>query len=237
MKLDILVFSAHPDDAELGCGGTVIKAVSQGRQVGVADLTKGELGTRGTVAIREQEAATASDILGLAVRENLAFRDGFFVNDEHHQMDLIRLIRKYQPEIVLAAAPNDRHPDHPRASKLIKESCFLSGLPRIETELAGEVQQSWRPRAVYHYLQSIFLQPDFVVDISGHWEAKMKAVKAYKSQFSNDGEEPETYISNPRFLKMVESRAIELGHSIGVDYGEGFLTNRNLGVKDLFDLL
>ena len=237
MKLDILVFSAHPDDAELGCGGTIVKAVSQGRQIGIADLTKGELGTRGTVEIREQEAAAASDALGLCVRENLGFRDGFFVNDEHHQLGLIRLIRKYKPEIVLAAAPRDRHPDHPRASELIVASCFLSGLPRVETELDGTGQTSWRPKAVYHYLQSIFLQPDFVVDVSAHWEGKMKAVKAYESQFSNGGEDPETYISHPRFLKMIEARAIELGHSIGVDYGEGFLANRNLGVKNLFDLL
>lgn len=237
MKLDILVISAHPDDAELGCGGTIAKAVANGYQVGIADLTEGELGTRGSVEIRYQEAARASEVLGLTVRENLVFRDGFFANDEHHQKQMIGLVRKYRPEIVLAAAPEDRHPDHPRAAKLIVESCFLSGLLRVETVLNGVAQSSWRPRAVYHYIQSIFLQPDFVVDVSDHWETKMKAVSAYQSQFSNDGKDPETYISNPRFLKMVEARSIELGHSIGVDHGEGFLTNRNLGVGDLFDLL
>ncbi len=237
MKLDILVFSAHPDDAELGCGGTVIQAVAQGRQVGIADLTRGELGTRGSVEIRKSEAAAASQIMGLSVRENLGFRDGFFVNDEAHQLALIQLVRKYRPEIVLAAAPRDRHPDHPRASELIVEACFLSGLLRIETRMEGSVQQPWRPGALYHYVQSLFLTPDFVLDVSEHWQTKMEAIKAYKSQFFNDGEEPETYISNPRFLKMVESRAVELGHSIGVEYGEGFITNRNLGVRNLFDLV
>jgi bacillithiol biosynthesis deacetylase BshB1 len=189
------------------------------------------------VEIRAREAKTASDILGLAVRENLGFKDGFFVNDQAHQMALIRLIRKYQPEIVLAAAPNDRHPDHPRASKLIVEACFLAGLLRVETELEGNPQQPWRPAALYHYIQSVFLTPSFVVDISGQWEVKMKAIQAYVSQFTSGGDDPETYISNPRFLRMVEARAIELGHSIGVNYGEGFIANRNPGVRDLFDLL
>ncbi|GJM28261.1 MAG: bacillithiol biosynthesis deacetylase BshB1 [Cyclobacteriaceae bacterium] len=237
MKLDILVFSAHPDDAELGCGGTIAKAVASGRQVGIADLTRGELGTRGTVEIREKEAAAARDILGLSVRENLGFRDGFFANDESHRLALIELIRKYQPEIVLAAAPNDRHPDHPRASELIVEACFLSGLLRVETDQAGVSQAPWRPAVLYHYIQSVFLTPDFVVDVSQQWDTKMKAINAYVSQFTNGGADPETYISNPRFLRMVEARAIELGHSIGVNYGEGFITNRNLGVGDLFDLI
>ncbi len=237
MKLDILVFSAHPDDAELGCGGTVAQAVAAGRKVGIVDLTKGELGTRGTVAIREKEAQAASDILGLTVRENLGFRDGFFTDDETHQMALVRVIRKYRPEIVLAAAPDDRHPDHPRAARLIVTSCFLAGLLRVESEDSGNSQDPWRPSVVYHYIQSIFLTPTFVVDVSSSWEVKMKAIKAFTSQFSNEGDDPETYISNPRFLKMVESRAVELGHSIGVDYGEGFIADRNLGVKDLFDLL
>lgn len=237
MKLDILVLSAHPDDAELGCGGTMIQAASRGQQVGIIDLTRGELGTRGTVEIRRQEAGNALDIMGLALRENLAFRDAFFINDEAHQLAMIRVIRKYQPEIILAAAPHDRHPDHPRASKLIVEACFLSGLVKVATDLDGAEQDPWRPKALYHYIQSTYLDPDFVVDISDHWETKMKAVKAYKSQFFNGGKDPETYISNPRFLKMIEARAVELGNSIGVDYGEGFLAERNLGIRDFFDLL
>ena len=237
MKLDILVLSAHPDDAELGCGGTIIQAIGRGQNVGMVDLTRGELGTRGTVDIRAREAAEAADILGLASRDNMDFRDSFFINDEAHQMALIEIIRKYQPEIVLAAAPYDRHPDHPRASALIVEACFLSGLSRIQTQIDGKSQIAWRPKAIYHYIQSIHLKPDFVVDVSDHWETKMEAVNAYSSQFSSGGDEPETYISNPNFLKMVEARGIEFGHSIGVKYGEGFLTDRNLGVKDLFDLL
>lgn len=238
MKLDILVLSAHPDDAELGCGGTMSQATSRGRQVGVVDFTRGELGSRGTVSIRDQEAEKAAKILGLAVRENMNFKDGFFFSDETHQKALIQVIRRFQPHIVLAAAPRDRHPDHARASQLIVESCFLSGLIKIESAYEGKGQDPWRPKAVYHYIQSIMLKPDFVVDVSEHWSKKIEAIKAFQSQFFNDGsEQPETYISNPRFLKMIDARGVELGHSIGVDYGEGFLTDRNLGVKDLFDLL
>ncbi len=237
MKLDILVISAHPDDAELGCGGTIVQAISMGQKVGMVDLTRGELGTRGTVAIRAQEAANSAEILGLTYRSNMGFRDSFFINDEAHQLALINEIRKHQPEIVLAAAPRDRHPDHPRASDLIVEACFLSGLSRINTEFDGKPQMAWRPNVLYHYIQSILVKPDFVVDVSYCWETKMKSIKAYQSQFFGGGDDPETYISNPRFIKMVEARGIELGHSIGVDYGEGFLTDRNLGVKDLFDLL
>ena len=237
MKLDILVLSAHPDDAELGCGGVISQAVSNGKKVGIIDLTKGELGTRGTIEIRQQEADKSSEVLGLTIRENMGFRDAFFKNDEDHQMALIKKIRKYQPDIVLAAAPEDRHPDHPRASELIVVSCFLSGLARIETQCQQVNQEAWRPQAIYHYIQSVFLKPDFVVDVSDQWPVKLASIQAYQSQFFNHGEGPETYISNPRFLKMVESRGIELGHSIGVDYGEGFIADRNLGVKNLFDLL
>ena len=237
MKLDILVLSAHPDDAELGCGGTISLAVSTGKKVGLIDLTKGELGTRGTVAIRQQEADESSKILGLSMRENMGFRDAFFKNDEDHQLALIKKIRKFQPDIVLAAAPEDRHPDHPRASELIVEACFLSGLARIETQCQQVNQEAWRPKALYHYIQSVFLNPDFVVDVSEQWPVKIASIQAYQSQFFNHGGGPQTYISNPRFLKMVESRGIELGHSIGVDYGEGFISDRNLGVKSIFDLL
>ena len=237
MKLDILALSAHPDDAELGCGGTLAHAASQGKKVGIYDLTKGELGTRGTVEVRQKEAADASEILGLAVRGNLGFKDAFFANDQTHQLALMKIIRQHQPEIVLAAAPNDRHPDHPRASNLIVEACFMSGLSRIVTKDQDHEQMAWRPKAVYHYIQSVFLTPDFVVDVSDHWETKMQSIRAYESQFFNNDGGPQTYISNPRFLKMVEARGTELGHSIGVDYGEGYLIDRNLGVKDLFDLL
>jgi len=236
MKLDILVISAHPDDAELGCGGAIAKATKSGKQVGVVDLTKGELGTNGSVEIRQKEADQAKETLGLAVRENMGFRDGFFVNDEIHQMALIQVIRKYQPEIVLAAATEDRHPDHSRASALIVDACFLSGLLRISTESDGVNQPFWRPRSLYHFIQSNFIQPDFILDVSEHWETKMSAIHSYQSQFFSRADEPDTYISNPRFLKMVEARGIEFGHSIGVEYGEGFLVDRNLGVKDLFDL-
>ena len=237
MKLDILVLSAHPDDAELGCGGTIIQASAKGQNVGIIDFTRGELGSRGSVAIRDEEAAKAAKIMGVAVRENMNFRDGFFVNNEEHQIALIHKIRKYQPDIVLAAAPRDRHPDHARASELIVDACFLSGLVKIQSQDEAVAQQPWRPKAMYHFIQSILLKPDFVVDVSEHWDQKMEAIKAFQSQFFNNGEGPETYISNPRFMRMVEARGIELGHSIGANYGEGFLTDRNLGVKDLFDLL
>ncbi len=238
MKLDILVLSAHPDDAELGCGGTIIQAAARGQKVGIIDFTRGELGTRGSVPIRDAEAAKAAKIMGASVRENMNFRDGFFTNNEEHQLPLIQKIRKYQPDIVLAAAPRDRHPDHARASELIIDACFLSGLVKITSEENGEPQAPWRPKALYHFIQSILLKPDFVVDVSEYWDTKMEAIKAFQSQFFNDNsEDPETYISNPRFLRMVEARGIELGHSIGANYGEGFLTDRNLGVKDLFDLL
>ena len=237
MKLDLLVFSAHPDDAELGCGGTIIKAVHQGRKVGIVDLTKGELGSRGTVEIRAQEAASSAEVLGVEVRENMGFRDGFFTNDESHQLALIKMVRRYQPEVVLAAAPYDRHPDHARASRVIVDACFLSGLVKIETKHDDQPQSPWRPAALYHFIQSVWLEPDFVVDVSEHWEQKMQAIKAYRSQFFNDSPGPETYINNPQFLKMIEARGVEFGHSIGVQYGEGFIANRNVGVKDLFELL
>jgi bacillithiol biosynthesis deacetylase BshB1 len=237
LKLDLLVLAAHPDDAELGCGGTILKHTSLGHNVGVVDLTKGELGTRGTVESRQQEAAASAKILGLSVRENLALPDGFFRNEREHQLAVVRAIRKFQPDIVLGNAIYDRHPDHGRAAELIFEACFLSGLSKVITDDGGKTQNAWRPRLLYHYIQSQSLKPDFIVDISAFWEKKMEAVMAYKTQFHNPkSSEPETYISKPGFLKMLHGRAAEYGQAIGVEYGEGFTVRRVVGVESLFDL-
>lgn len=238
MKLDILALAAHPDDVELSCAGTLHKAVKSGKKAGVIDFTEGELGTRGTPETRKQEAAASAKVLGLSARENLGFRDGFFKVDEEHQLAVIRMIRKYQPDIVLANAIDDRHSDHGRASFLAKEACFLSGLAKIETEENGVKQAVWRPKIVYHYIQSIPIEPDFVVDVSEEWETKMNAIKAFKTQFFDpNSDEPETYISNPRFMEMINSRGIHYGHEIGVQYGEGFTVERKLGVDDITTLL
>lgn len=238
MKLDILVLAAHPDDAELGCAGTIAKHVSLGFKVGIIDFTEGELGTRGTVATRASEAAEAARIQGINIRENLKFRDGFFQNDEQHQLEVIKAIRKYQPEIVLANAESDRHSDHGKAASLAFDSCFLAGLMRIETfDEQGNKQEAWRPKALYHYIQSVLIIPDLIVDISGFWDVKMNAVKAFKTQFFDpSNNEPETYISKPGFLKMIESRAVEFGQAINVEYGEGFTARRLVGIKSFFDL-
>lgn len=239
MKLDILVLAAHPDDAELGAGGVLAGHIAKGRKAGIVDFTRGELGTRGTPENRASEAAEAAKILGLSIRENLGLADGFFKNDEEHQRQVIRAIRQYQPEIVLTNAIYDRHSDHGRGAELASDSCFLSGLAKIETvDAQGNPQKAWRPKAVYHFIQSQFIEPDFVVDITPHWETKVKAIRAFKSQFFDPtSKEPVTYISTPEFLNMVESRAIELGHAIGVKYGEGFTVRRYPGVSDLFNLL
>lgn len=239
MKLDILVLASHPDDAELGCGGTIAKHTSLGDKVGIIDFTKGELGTRGTPEARQQEAIESAKILGVSVRENLQLKDGFFQNDPESQLILLRAIRKYQPRIILANAVYDRHIDHGKGASLAYDASFLSGLMKIETfDEEGKKQSAWRPDAVYHYIQSQFIEPDFVVDISGHWETKMKAVRAFKTQFFNpNSKEPETYISKPGFLKMLEARAIEYGHAIGATFAEGFTVRRFPGIKNLFDLL
>ncbi len=238
MKLDILVLAAHPDDAELGCGGTIAKHVKLGKQVGIVDLTKGELGTRGTVEIRAKEATEAAKILGLAVRENIGLKDGFFSNTPEEQQAIIQVIRKYQPEIVLANAIKDRHPDHPKAATLIYDACFLAGLKQINSQdEAGNDQPVWRPKVVYHYIQSQLIEPDFLVDVSDAWETKMQAIRAFKSQFFDpNSNEPQTYISNPQFMQMIESRGIEFGHAIGVRYAEGFTVRNVIGVNSLFDL-
>ena len=240
MKLDILAIGAHPDDIELGCGGTIAKEIYNGKKVGVLDLTRGELGSRGTAQTRDNEAKDASDILGLHVRENLAFRDGFFVNDEKHQLEIIKIIRKYKPEIILCNAEDDRHIDHSKGSKLTSDASFLSGLRRIETSLDNKVQDPWRPKHVYHYIQWKNSTPDFVVDITNHLETKVNAVKAYKTQFydpKKDTSEPKTPISNLNFLESVTYRAKDLGRLIGVDYAEGFTVERYPAVDSIFNLI
>jgi bacillithiol biosynthesis deacetylase BshB1 len=238
MKLDILAIAAHPDDVELGCSGTVLSHIAAGKKAGVIDLTQGELGTRGTAQTRKAEAEAASKILGLSVRENMRFADGFFLNDKEHQLALIAAIRKYQPEIVIANAIHDRHTDHGKASQLISDSCFLSGLRRIETLHEGQSQAAWRPKVVYHFIQDRFIKPDLVVDVTDFWERKIESIKAYKTQFFDpNSTEPLTHISTPEFLNFVEARGREFGHAIGVTYGEGFTTERYIGVRSLFDLL
>lgn len=238
IKLDILVLAAHPDDAELGCGGTIAKHVALGHKVGVIDFTRGELGTRGTIETRDAEASASSKILGLTVRENLNFRDGFYQNDEYHQREVAKVIRRYQPEIVLANAIYDRHPDHGKGAGLSFDACFISGLVKVETSLPdGSNQLPWRPKAIYHFIQSQYIQPDFIVDISSYWATKMDAIRAFKTQFYDpQSNEPETYISNPSFMKMLESRAQEYGHAIGAQFGEGFTVRRSIGVDNLFSI-
>lgn len=238
MKLDILAFAAHPDDVELSCAGTLLRHIAAGKQVGVVDLTQGELGSRGTAALRKEEAAKASAILGIHYRHNLGMRDGFFTIDEAHQRLIIEQIRLCRPEIVLANAVSDRHIDHGRAAKLVAEACFLSGLRQIKTTWDGIAQEAWRPRAVYHYIQDRYLKPDLVVDITEHFPTKLEAIKAFGSQFydpNSDG--PMTPISRPDFLDFIEARAREMGRLVPVTYGEGFTVERAPGVVDLTQLL
>ena len=238
MKLDILAFGAHPDDVELGCGGTIAKEIALGKKVGIVDLTRGELGTRGSAAIRDNEATKAAKILGVTVRENLNMRDGFFMNDEEHQLAIIRILRKYKPEIVLCNAIDDRHIDHGKGSNLVSDACFLSGLRKIETEFNKEKQEAWRPKQVYHYIQWKNIKPDFVVDITGYSSIKVDAILAYDSQFYNpDTNEPETPIATKNFLESLNYRSQDLGRLIGVDYAEGFTAERYLGVNSLGDLI
>ena len=238
MKLDILAFGAHPDDVELGCSGTIAKEISLGKKVGIIDLTRGELGTRGTVEIRNQEAAAAAKILGISARENLDMRDGFFVNDEAHQMQIIKMLRKYKPEIVLCNAIDDRHIDHGKGSKLVSDACFLSGLMKIETELNGKKQDAWRPKLVYHYIQWKNITPDFVVDITGFNDKRVESILTYSSQFYNPkSNEPETVIASKNFLESLNYRAQDLGRLIGTDYAEGFTVERYLAVNSLGDLM
>jgi bacillithiol biosynthesis deacetylase BshB1 len=240
MKLDILVFGAHPDDAELGAGATIAKEVDRGKKVGIIDLTRGELGTRGTPELRDKESAEASKILGLAIRENMKFADGFFVNDREHQLAVVAIIRKYRPDVVLCNAVEDRHIDHARGSALVSDSCFLSGLVKIETQLSGEDQPQapWRPKQVYHYIQWKNLKPDFVVDVTGYIEKKVAAISAFASQFYDPANNsPNTPISSKNFKESIVYRAQDLGRLVGVDYAEGFTTERHLAVSNLDDLI
>ncbi len=238
IKLDILVFGAHPDDIELSCGATIAKEISLGKKVGIVDLTRGELGTRGTAEIRDQEAADAASALGVKIRENLAFRDGFFVNDEAHQLEVIKMIRKYQPDIVIANAVDDRHIDHSKGSKLVSHACFLSGLRKIVTNLDGVAQTAWRPKTVYHYIQWKNLTPDFVVDVTGFMDVKVASLMAYKSQFYDpNSTEPVTPIATKNFKDSIMYRAADLGRLINTEYAEGFTTERYVAVNSLGDLL
>jgi len=235
MKLDILAIGVHPDDVELGCSGTIINEIKLGKKVGIVDLTQGELGTRGTIETRYKEAADAAMILGVHVRENLKMRDGFFKNDEEHQLKLISAIRKYQPEIVIGNILHDRHPDHGRAGHLIADSCFLSGLSKIETkDEDGKVQKRWRPSYLLHYIQDWYHEPDLLIDISEVFEQRMKSIEAYSTQFYSPADDgPQTYISTPDFLESVIARARMFGKRIGVKYAEGFISEKKIGLRNL----
>lgn len=237
LKLDILAIAAHPDDVELSCAGVLAKEAARGKKTGILDLTRGELGTRGTAAIRDAEAAQAATVLKLSMRENLGFKDGFFTNDEAQQLEIIKVLRKYRPEIVLCNAVQDRHPDHAKGSELASVSCFLSGLRKIETTLDGVKQEAWRPKFVYHYIQWQDLEPDVVVDITGFMDVKLEAVAAYSSQFHDPtSDEPVTPISSTNFFNSIKYRAANLGRLIGTDYAEGFTVERYPAVDSLFDL-
>ncbi|MEO7141148.1 MAG: bacillithiol biosynthesis deacetylase BshB1 [Ferruginibacter sp.] len=234
MKIDVLAFGVHPDDVELGCAGVLLVEKNKGKKTGIIDLTGGELGTRGTAETRKTEAAAAAKILDVDVRENLGFADGFFQNDKEHQLKLIEAIRRYQPEIILCNAPEDRHPDHGRSAKLVSDAAFLSGLIKVETFFEGKQQEAWRPKYVFHYIQDRFLQPSFVLDVSKVFEKKMEAVRAYSTQFYNGNSDgPQTYISTQGFLEAVEGRYRMFGKMIGVEYAEGFISEKMIGVGSL----
>lgn len=238
MKLDILAIGAHPDDVELCCAGTILKHIALGKKCGILDLTSGELGTRGNGELRIIEAANSAKILNVAFRDNLKMADGFFKNDKEHQLQIIKKIREYQPEIILCNAKSDRHPDHGRASALVSEACFYSGLIRIETQLDGVNQKQWRPKAVYHYIQDRHLKPDFIIDVTPFMEKKMEAIQAFKSQFYDpDSHEPESPISMKNFFDVVRSKMILFGRDAGFEFAEGFTVERTIGVDNMFNLL
>lgn len=238
MKLDILAFGAHPDDVELSCSGTLALEINNGKKVGIVDLTRGEMGTRGSAEIRDNEAQQAAKVMGVSVRENLGFKDALFVNDEIHKTEVIKMLRKYQPEIVFCNAIKDRHIDHAKASRLVSEACFLSGLQKYKTVYNGLPQEKWRPKQVYHYIQWYDIEPDFVVDISSTINTKIEAVKAYATQFFDpQSKEPQTPISSSNFMESISYRARNFGRIIGVDYAEGFTVERYIGVKSVFDLV
>lgn len=238
MKIDILMIAAHPDDAEVGCAGTLMKHAAYGRRIGVIDLTRGELGTRGSAELRDREAQAAAQVLGLDVRENLGMRDGFFANDEAHQRQVIQVLRRFQPDIVLTNPTLDRHPDHGRAANLVHDAAFLAGLSKIQTEWQGQPQPAWRPRLLLQAIHNTYVKPDIIVDITPYWERKLSAVTAFRSQFYHPeySEEVSTYISTPDFLRILEARAREFGTYINVPFAEGFTCRRLVGIDDLFQL-
>ncbi len=239
-KLDILVLTSHPDDAELYCSGTIAKHLAMGKKVGIVDLTRGELGTRGTVEIRQEEATRAAEILKLTVRENIGLADGFFKNDQQHQEQVIRVIRNYQPEIIITNAIADRHPDHARTAELVQDAAFYAGLRQIKTVSAdGIEQEGWRPKLILNFIQDTYIKPDILINITEYWPQKVASIKAFKSQFYNPdwADEPQTYISRPEFMEVAEARAREFGRAIQVRYAEGFTSKRLLGVENLFNLL
>lgn len=237
MKIDILAFGAHPDDVELGCSATLLKCISQGKKVVVVDLTQGELGTRGTQETRAIEANNASEILGITERINLKFPDGFFENSKNNQLEIIKQIRKFQPELVFCNSLNDRHPDHGKAAKLVLDACFLSGLPKIKTEVENQNQNEWRPKNIYHYIQWNIETPDFLVDVTGFEQKKLAACLAYSTQFHNDlNDEKQTPISTKNFKDSILYRMKDLGRIAGVEYAEGFISHRKVSVKNIFDL-
>ncbi len=235
MKLDVLVFAAHPDDAELSCAGTIISLIKKGKKVGVVDFTKGEMGTRGTPEVRLKESAEASKVMGIQIRQNLGFKDAYFTNDQAHQLEVVKSIRFFQPEVVLTNAPSDRHPDHGRAAEVVKQACFMAGLAKLVTKHKAKNLAPHRPRALYHFIQNNYIEPDFVVDVSDYWAKKLKAIKCFKSQFYNpESTETETFISSPEFLEFIQARSKVMGHKIGVKHGEGFIAAQKIGVDDLF---
>lgn len=238
MKLDILAIGAHPDDVELGCGATLAKEVTNGKKVGIIDLTRGELGTRGTAETRDEEANNAANILGVHTRINMKFADGFFINNKEHQLEIIKMIRFYKPEIVICNAIDDRHIDHGKGSQLVSDACFLSGLRKIETSFKNDtLQEPWRPKAVYHYIQWKDIEPDIVVDVTGFMDKKMESVLAYKTQFFDpSSKEPETPISSKNFTDSITYRARNLGRLVGVEFAEGYTVERYPAVESLFDL-
>ena len=239
MKLDILAFGVHPDDIELSCSGTLLVEMKKGRKVGIIDLTRGELGTRGTAETRDEEARDSAKILGIDIRENLEMADGFFENDKVHQIKIIEVLRKYQPEIILCNAPDDRHPDHGRAAKLVETAAFLSGLRKIETTFENKLQETWRPKYIFNYIQDKYFEPHFVVDISSVIDQKTEAIRAFKTQFfvgEDQSDEPETYISSPAFLNSIINRTAMWGKMIGVNHAEGFLSKKMIGIEG-FDAL
>ena len=239
-KLHILAIAAHPDDVELACGGTLLNEVNRGKTVGIVDLTRGELGTRGTPELRDEEAAKAARILGVRLRQNLEMSDGLFTESYENLMRVVECVRLYKPDVVLTNAQSDRHPDHGRGGDLVERACFLAGLEKVETQKQGLWQEPWRPKVVHRFVQDRYIKPDFIVDISESFETKMEAIKAFKSQFYSPEEDeqlPKTPFSSDDFLAFIEARAREFGREIGVKYGEGFNMARKPGVKNILDIL